>query len=98
MASMLEMTKDEIKEAKEELVKLSADSKERMLYERRKESILNKISALETAEKKGIEKGIKEGIKSTAKNLLSMGLDKESISKATGLSISEIDEIKWLLS
>lgn len=94
MASMLEMTKDEIKEAKEELVKLSADSKERMLYERRKESILNKISALETAEKKGIEKGIKEGIKSTAKNLLSMGLDKESISKATGLSISEIDEIK----
>lgn len=93
MASMLEMTKDEIKEAKEELVKLSADSKERMLYERRKESILNKISALETAEKKGIEKGIKEGIKSTAKNLLSMGLDKESISKATGLSISEINEI-----
>ena len=90
LISSLEMSRDEIKEAKEELVRLSADSKERRLYEKRKESILNKVSALETAEQKGMEKGIK----ATAKNLISMGLDKEAISKATGLSIEEIDELK----
>lgn len=56
----------------------------------RLKDLVTKVSALETAEQKGMEKGIK----ATAKNLISMGLDKEAISKATGLSIEEIDELK----
>ncbi|MEG2869798.1 MAG: Rpn family recombination-promoting nuclease/putative transposase, partial [Terrisporobacter sp.] len=49
----LEMSKEEIKDAKYELLRISASSKERELYERRKESLLNKVSALKNAEEKG---------------------------------------------
>lgn len=89
IVSRLEMSREEIKEAKEELIKLSADSKERMLYEKRKESILNRVSALETAEQKGIEKGIRN----IAKNLLDI-LDDETISLKTGLSIEEVKVLR----
>lgn len=89
VVSKLEMSRDEIKEAKEELVRLSADSKERMIYEKRKESILNRVSALNTAEKKGMKK---EKIQN-AKNLLSLGVDIETVSKGIGLSIEEINKI-----
>ena len=48
--------------------------------------------------KEGIEKGIKEGIEKgieeVTRNLLSMDLDITAISKATGLSESEIKKIK----
>lgn len=37
------------------------------------------------------EEGMAEGKKETAKNLLQMGLSKEDISKATGLSLNEIN-------
>lgn len=49
----LEMSKEEIKDAKYELLRISASSKEREVYERRKESLLNKVSALKNAEEKG---------------------------------------------
>ena len=39
------------------------------------------------------EKEIQEGIKQTAKNLLNEGIDINIISKATGLSISEINKL-----
>ncbi|MFD3157344.1 hypothetical protein ACFIJ5_10870 [Haloimpatiens sp. FM7330] len=39
------------------------------------------------------EEGIKEGIIKTAKNLLVMGMDADTISKATGLSIEEIKSL-----
>ena len=45
-------------------------------------------------EKKGIKKGIKQGAKerekSIAKNLLNIGIPKESIMQATGLSETQI--------
>ena len=40
------------------------------------------------------EEGISQGIKQTAKNLLSMNMPLEDISKATGLSIEEINNLK----
>ncbi len=58
----LEMSSDEIKEAKEELVRLSGNDKERERYEKRFESILEQNSLLANAERKGLQKGIKEGI------------------------------------
>ena len=82
----MEMTVEEIKEAKEELFRISSNEKERMLYEDRRASLLDKVSALENAERKGLEKGKKE----TAKNLLDKGLDIEFVSEVTGLSINEI--------
>ena len=86
------MSKKEIKEAKSELLRMSADSKDRFMYEKRKESILEKVSLIESAEQKGIEKGLREGKIEIAINLLDI-LDDETISIKTGL---EIDYIKNL--
>ena len=90
----MEMTVEEIKEAKEELFRISSNEKERMLYEDRRASLLDKVSALENAERKGLQKGLQQGLekgkKETAKNLLDKGLDIEFVSEVTGLSINEI--------
>ena len=40
------------------------------------------------------EEGISQGIEQTAKNLLSMNMPLEDISKATGLSIENLNELK----
>ena len=43
---------------------------------------------------KGIKQGFKEGILTTAINLLANGIDIDFISKITGLSADEIQELK----
>ena len=94
----LEMTNDEIKEAKEELLRLSADDKERERYEKRQESLLEQNSLLANAERKGIAKGIKEGAKNKeleiAKNAIKNNLDDNTIKAITGLSLEEIKQIR----
>ena len=68
------------------------------MYEKRKESILEKISLIESAEQKGIEKGKKEGENrktiEIAKKLIVNGLDDELIKNSTGLSIEEINILR----
>ena len=92
-----EMTIEEIKEAKDELLRLSANDKERMRYEDRRAALLDKISALENAEEKGKEIGKKEGEKNkaieVAKKSLEAGLDIHTISSITGLDIREIKKL-----
>ena len=44
--------------------------------------------------KEGIAQGFTEGVMQTAKNLLDIGLSVENISKATGLSCNEIENLK----
>ncbi|MGL5378712.1 Rpn family recombination-promoting nuclease/putative transposase [Clostridium sp.] len=85
----LEMSKEEIKDAKYELLRISASSKERELYERRKESLLNKVSALKNAE----EKGERNKTVEIARNLLDI-LDNETISLKTGLSVDEVQVLR----
>lgn len=96
----LEFSNDEIKEAKDELYRLSRDSKEREFYYIREKSFLDKISALATAEEKGKLEGKLQGIKeekiNTASKLLKIDLDIESISSVTGLSKDEIIKLKEL--
>ena len=101
----LEMSIEEIREAKDELVRLSNDDKQRELYEMRSKILKDKISALNEAERKGIEKGRKEGIEQgrkegivegklgIAKNLLDV-LDDETISLKTGLTIEKIKKLR----
>ena len=48
----------------------------------------------EEGRKEGQEEGKEEGIISVAKKLLEMNMKLEDISKATGLSITEIKELK----
>ena len=97
----LEMSIDEIREAKDELIRMSNDNTQRELYEMRAKTLKDKISALNEAERKGIKKGRQEGIKEgekskaieIAKSLINIGLDKETISKSTGLTLSEIEKL-----
>ena len=56
----LEENIKELKEAKKELTVISADKKNRMLYEMREASLHDRVSALEGAEEKGYNKALKE--------------------------------------
>lgn len=86
----LEMSKEEIKEAKSELLKMSVDSKDRYMYEKRKESILEKVSLIESSEQKGkYEKAIE-----VAQNAIKNNLDDKIIQILTGLSLEEIKGLK----
>ena len=101
----LEMSVEEIREAKDELIKMSNDDTQRELYEMRAKNLRDKISALNEAERKGIKKGREEGIKEgiekgeknkaieIAKSLITLGLDKEAISKSTGLDLCEVEKL-----
>ena len=89
----LEMNVEEIREAKDELVRMSNDKKQREIYEMRSKILKDKVSALNEAERKGIEQGIVKGIKQVAENLLDV-LDNETISLKTGLSVYEIEKLR----
>ena len=96
------MSIDEIRQAKDELIRMSNDDTQRELYEMRAKTLKDKISALNEAERKGMQKGIKEGMQKgekkkaleIAKSMIDMGLDKETISKTTGLDLYEIEKVK----
>lgn len=90
----LEMSKKEIKEAKSQLLKMSADSKDRYMYEKRKESILEKVSLIESAEQKGIEQGEYKKAIEIAQNAINNNLDENTIQLITGLSLEEIKILK----
>ena len=72
----LEMSSDEIKEAKEELLRLSGNDKERERYEKRFESLLEQNSLLANAERKGLQKGLKKGLQKGLKKGLQKGIEK----------------------
>ena len=91
------MSIDEIRQAKDELIRMSNDDTQRELYEMRAKTLKDKISALNEAERKGIKKGMQKGEKKKAleiaKSMIDMGLDKKTISKTTGLDLSEIEKL-----
>lgn len=85
----LELSYEEVREAKDELCRLSRNSEERELYDIREKSLKDKVSALETAEQKGIEKGIEK----VARALLDV-LDDETIALKTGLRAEEVARLR----
>ena len=95
------MKNEEIKKAKEQLDKISQDKKERRLAELREKAIKDEMairdSGYNEGRKEGIEEGLKKGKKaekkSIAQNMLEMKIDKEIISKVTGLTIDEIENM-----
>ena len=89
----LEMNIEEIREAKDELIRISNNKKQREIYEMRSKILKDKISALNEAERKGIQEGIKQRTLELAKNLLDV-LDNETISLKTGLSVSKVEELR----
>ena len=87
------MSIDEIREAKDELIRMSNDDTQRELYEMRAKTLRDKISALNEAERKGIQKGEKNKAIEIARSLINLGLDKEAISKSTGLDLGKIEKL-----
>ena len=95
------MKNEEIKKAKEQLDKMSQDKKERRLAELREKAIKDEMairdSGYNEGRKEGIEEGLKKGKKaekkSIAQNMLEMKIDKETISKVTGLTMDEIENM-----
>lgn len=85
----LEMSIEEIREAKDELVKMSNDSEQRELYEMRAKTLKDKVSALNEAERKGERNKALE----IAHNLLDV-LDNETIAVKTGLTIEAIEKLR----
>ena len=68
---------------KEAAAKAAAEAREKALKEGREEG-----------SKKGLEQGLEQGVLQTAKNLVNMNMPFEDISKATGLSIEQIESLK----
>lgn len=88
----------DIKRVEERLEYLSSDKETIEIYKAREKSLHERANMINGAKEEGRQEGIKEGIKEgtikTAKNLLVMGMDIEMVSKATGLSIEEIQSLK----
>jgi len=97
----LELSIEEIRQAKDELIRMSNDSTQRELYDMRANSLRDKMSELNAAERKGIEKGREEGREEgrkeekikIARNMKLSGLDTNTIAKITNLSEDEIDKL-----
>lgn len=100
--TVIESNNAVIKEAKEQLVKISMDEEQRSLYEKKEKILLDERSALYNAElkgeqkglKKGLEEGVKRGLEKTALNLINKGFDNEFIVDATGLSNREVEVLR----
>jgi predicted transposase/invertase (TIGR01784 family) len=89
----LEMNVKEIREAKDELVKMSNDSTQREIYEMRAKILKDKVSALNKAKEEGREEGEKNKAIDIAKNAIAMKLPIEQIEALTGLSKDIINEL-----
>ena len=84
----------EIKEAIEQLEEMSADEKEREIYEIRERSRLVYNTEMYEARRKGLEEGREESRKEIAKKLLKNKISIEIIKNTTGLTQEEINNLK----
>lgn len=84
-------------EARTELARLSRDPKEAELYRQRQNAISDKNNALLAAAKQGKIEGMKEGevkgVERVAKTLKQNGVDAQTISQSTGLTIDQIRKL-----
>lgn len=83
------MSIEEIREAKDELHRLSADQRQRELYEMRAKKLRDEASALNKAKREGLQ----EGIKQVAVSLLDI-LDDKTIAIKTGLTLDEVKVLR----
>jgi|GEM_PF-2793979 len=92
------MEKDNvIAKAEETLKKLGSINEIRAECEYREKAIRDELSRIQGAREEGetigVQKGERRKAELTARNLLSMNISIEIISKATGLSIEEINKL-----
>ncbi|MEI6857289.1 GxxExxY protein [Psychrilyobacter sp.] len=93
----IEMSSEEVREAKTELIRLSNDDKEREFYNLREKANKDRASALEKALNDGLGKGIEQGKQKEkldiAKNLLDI-LDNKTIAIKTGLKEEDVEKLR----
>ncbi|OMF56907.1 hypothetical protein BK141_26005 [Paenibacillus sp. FSL R5-0765] len=83
-----------LKKAMNLLKELSEDEEFRQQYEARQKVLRDQVSLMEGAREKGIEEGEAESKRKIALNMLNLGLDQETIVKATGLTSAEVKAIQ----
>lgn len=92
----------EVKKAIEKLDIMYLSKEEREIYENDLKALMDYRAQIKAAERSGIKEGIKKGEQqkeiSIVKKLLSMGMDTEFISEASGLEAEKIEEIKRKLN
>ena len=90
----LELNVKEVREAKDELIKMSNSEEQRAMYDMRTQIFRDRISAFNKAKKEGREEGREEGIKQgvyrVAASLKQAGVQLDIIQSTTGLSMEEI--------
>ena len=71
----LELTVEEIRHAKDKLIKMSNDSVQREIYEMRAKILKDKVSALNKAKEEGIQQGIQQGLEQGIQQGIQKGLE-----------------------
>ncbi|MCI6472126.1 MAG: Rpn family recombination-promoting nuclease/putative transposase, partial [Bacteroidales bacterium] len=79
-----------LKEARQKLLYMTMNEKERRAYDAHMDDIMVQNDVLDTAKREGRAEGRVEGILLAARNLKSMGFSVADIMKATGLSEGDI--------
>ena len=84
----------EIEKIDKKLASMSLSREERNNYEFRRKAILDEISAIDYATKKGLTQGIEQSTQSIAKEMLKKNMDINLIMELTKLTKEEIEKIK----
>ncbi len=92
----LQVNEPMLKKAMDTLEFLSQDEATRLAYQARMKALRDEVSRMEGAREEGREEGKAQGKAETAINLLSMGIDIQTIAKATGLTEAEIRSLRPL--
>ena len=100
MLNILLKDDDDLKLAHEKYEKFTSDKQLRWLAIDREKAVRDKIYHENMARRKGREEGLQEGRQEgrqeTVRKMLTEGLDIKMISRISGLSISEINELTGL--
>ena len=98
---MLEQESPMMKKANAAISVMEMSPRDKWLYDSRMKYEHDRASCISEGYRKGIEKGLQQGFSDgtyqkaleTAKNLLEMGFSTDSIIKATGLNLNEIEKL-----
>ncbi|KGP83983.1 hypothetical protein P364_0106690 [Paenibacillus sp. MAEPY2] len=88
------MNEPTLKKAMDTLEFLSQDREARRLYEERQKYLHDEALMIEWATEKGLAEGEKRKAIEIAKNMLSFGIEVSVIAKTSGLTESEVEELK----
>ena len=90
---MAEKKNPTLKKARYEMTYLTGDEAVQRLQDLRDKWEMDRISALDFAEEKGIKKGEQKNKKEIAKKMLAKGIDIDTIVELTGLSKEKIEKL-----